>query len=126
MPSGNSHALIASTGTIATIGSDASCDIRLPMLDPFEAEVRHDAADEFVVVRLGRPGTTRVNGAPVDSALLRTASRLDIGNYTMSFYREEHADHGRPYGGRVGGELGYQRPQPARQHLRSPRSEGSE
>ena len=32
----------------------------------------------------------------------------------MSFYREEYADHGRPYGGRVGGEIGHQRPQPPR------------
>ena len=32
----------------------------------------------------------------------------------MSFYREEYADHGRPYGGRAGGEIGHQRPQPAR------------
>ena len=64
-------------GEVTTIGSDAACDIRLAGLDPFEAEVRHDAADEFVVVRLGRPGNTRVNGAPVDTALLRTASRLE-------------------------------------------------
>ena len=71
---------------------------------------------------LGRPGTTRVNGAPVDTALLRTASRLDIGDWTMSFYREEYADHGRPYGGRVGGEIGHQRRQPAR-HLRHPHPE---
>ena len=40
----------------------------------------------------------------------------------MSFYREEYADHGRPYGGRIGGEIGHQRPQPAR-HLRDPHPE---
>jgi len=102
---------------VTTIGSDPGCDIRLAGLDPFEAEVRHDAADEFVVVRLGHRGTTRVNGAPVDTALLRTGSRLEIGDWTMSFSREEYADHGRPYGGRVGGEIGHQRPQPVR-HLR--------
>jgi hypothetical protein len=55
-----------------------------------------------------------VNGAPVDSSVLRTASRVDLGDRTMSFYREEHADHGRPYGGRAGGEIGHQRPQPTR------------
>jgi hypothetical protein len=32
----------------------------------------------------------------------------------MSFYREEYADHGRPYGGRLGGEIGHQRQQPPR------------
>ena len=101
-------------GEVTKIGSDAACDIRLAGLDPFEAEVRHEAADEFVVVRLGRPGNTRVNGARVDTALLRTASRLEIGRWTMSFYREEYADHGRPHGGRIGGELGHQRRQPAR------------
>ena len=99
---------------VTTIGSDATCGIRLAGLAPFEAEVRHDEADEFVVVRLGDPGATRVNGAPVDTALLRTASRLEIGDWTMSFYREEYADHGRPYGGRVGGEAGHQRRQPPR------------
>ena len=78
------------------------------------AEVRHDDADEFVLVRIGRPDGTRVNGAPVARAVLRTASRIDLGEWTLSFYREEFADHGRPYGGRVGGEIGHQRPQPSR------------
>lgn len=101
-------------GDITTIGSGPGCDIRLAGLDPVHAEVRHDDADEFVLVRCSRPGDTRVNGAPVDAAVLRTASRVEVGNWTMSFYREEFADHGRPYGGRVGGEIGHQRPQPAR------------
>ncbi len=101
-------------GEVTTIGSDASCDIRLPGLEPFEAEVRHDDQDEFVVVRLGRPGSTRVHGAATETALLRTGARLDVGEWTMSFYREEYADHGRPYGGRLGGEIGFQRPQPPR------------
>lgn len=100
---------------VTTIGSDVACDIRLAGLAAFEAEVRHDAADEFVVVRLGPPGNTRVNGAPVDMALLRTASRLTVGDWAMSFFREEYADHGRPFGGRLGGEIGHQRRQPARQ-----------
>jgi hypothetical protein len=99
---------------VTTIGSAAGCDIRLPRLEPLHAEIRHDEDDEFVLVRLGSPGNTRVNGAPVDTARLRTASRVEVGGWTMSFYREEFADHGRPYGGRIGGELGRQRPQPAR------------
>ncbi len=36
----------------------------------------------------------------------------------MSFFREEYADHGRPYGGRIGGELGHQRTQPSRTDIR--------
>ena len=68
-------------------------------------------------MRLSGPAGTRVNGAHVDSAVLRTASRVQVGEWTMSFFREEYADHGRPFGGRIGGELGYQRPQPDRAQL---------
>ncbi len=99
---------------VTTIGSGPGCDIRLPGLEPLHAEVRHDDADEYVLVRIDGARATRVNGAPVDSAVLRTAARIDVGEWTMSFYREEFADHGRPYGGRVGGEFGHQRPQPSR------------
>jgi hypothetical protein len=99
---------------VTTIGSGPGCDIRLAGLDAVEVEVRHDGADEFVVHRIGRPGVTRVNGAPVDTALLRTGSRLVVGEWKFAFFREEYADHGRPYGGRVGGELGHQRRQPPR------------
>src|SRR4051812_19683279 len=44
---------------VTTIGSGAACDIRLPGLEDLHAEVRHDAADEFVLLRLSPPGTTR-------------------------------------------------------------------
>jgi hypothetical protein len=100
---------------VTTIGSDPSCDIRLPGLAPVHAQVHHDERDEFVLVRTAKPGSTTVNGAAIDSAVLRTASRLQLGSHVLSFYREEYADHGRPYGGRLGGELGRQRPQPPRQ-----------
>lgn len=99
---------------VTTIGSAPDCDIRLPGLAPRHAEVRHDSRDEYVLVRLSGAGVTRVNGAPVVTSVLRTASRLQLGEWTLSFYREEYADHGRPYGGRIGGELGHQRPQPPR------------
>jgi len=102
------------TEEVTTIGSAPDCDIRLPGLAHHHAEVRHDERDEFVLVRLSGAGPTRVNGAPVVSSVLRTASRVQLGEWTMSFYREEYADHGRPYGGRIGGELGHQRPQPPR------------
>jgi hypothetical protein len=103
--------------SVTTIGSAADCDVRLPGLEPRHAEVRHDADDEYVLVRLGRTGDVRVNGEPVGQRILRTASRVELGGWTMSFYREEYADHGRPYGGRIGGELGHQRPQPSRRRL---------
>lgn len=101
-------------GDVTTIGSGVGCDIRLPRLESVHAEIRHDDEDEYVLVRMSSPDGTRVNGAPVNSAVLRTASRVQVGEWTMSFYREEYTDHGRPYGGRIGGELGHQRPQPGR------------
>lgn len=99
---------------VTTIGSAPDCDIRLQGLAPRHAEVRHDEWDEFVLVRLAPPGTTKVHGAPVDRALLRTGTGVQLGDWSLSFVREEYADHGRPYGGRIGGELGHQRPQPPR------------
>jgi hypothetical protein len=101
-------------GDVTTIGSDPRCDIVLAGLEPEHARVQRDELDEYVLVRLGGPGAVRVNGAPVDVAVLRTATRIRLGGATLSFYREEFADHGRPYGGRRGGEIGHQRPQPGR------------
>ncbi|MDX6309272.1 MAG: hypothetical protein QOI06_2318 [Nocardioidaceae bacterium] len=102
---------------VTTIGSDPGCDIRLPGLEPLHAEIRHDEADEFVLVRIARAASIRVHGAPVDVAILRTGARVDLGQSMLSYFREEYADHGRPYGGRIGGELGHQRSQPSREEL---------
>ncbi len=96
-----------------TIGSDPGCDVVLAGLEPRHAVVLHDGTDEYVVVSSGPE--VRVHGAVVGSRqLLRTGSRVDVGSHTLSFYREEYADHGRPYGGRAGGEIGHQRTQPGR------------
>ena len=111
---GERQEVFALTRAVTTIGSAPDCDIRLPGLAPRHAEVRHDGRDEFVLVRLSGAGPTRVNGAPVVTSVLRTASRVQLGEWSLSFYREVYADHGRPYGGRIGGELGHQRPQPPR------------
>jgi hypothetical protein len=100
------------TGEVTTIGSAADCDIRLPGLAPKQAEVHHDEWDEYVLVRTAAGGTTRVNGAETERALLRTGTGVQVGDWVLSYVREEYADHGRPYGGRIGGELGHQRPQP--------------
>jgi hypothetical protein len=102
---------------VTTIGSDEDCDIRLAGLTGRHAEVRNDERDEYVLVRLGRVGDTLVNGRPADSEVLRTASRVQLGGWTLTFYREEYADHGRPHGGRQGGEIGHQRPQPSRREI---------
>lgn len=103
---------------VTSIGSAADCDIRLAGLEPLHAEIRHDDEDEFVVVRIGEAARPRVHGAPVETAILRTGTRVDFGPWILSYFREEYADHGRPYGGRVGGELGHQRSQPSRDELR--------
>ena len=97
---------------VTTIGSDPDCDVVLEGLAPLHAEVQHDERDEFVLVAHA-PGT-RVHGAAVERGLLRTGTRVQLGAWQLTYYREEYADHGRPYGGRIGGELGRQRPQPPR------------
>jgi hypothetical protein len=108
-------------GSLTTIGSGQDTDVVLAGTEALHAEVRRTLDDEFVLVPLVRDGSVRVNGAPVTGeALLRTGTRVDVAGWTLSYYREEYADHGRPYGGRIGGELGRQRPQPPREALTRP------
>ncbi len=105
---------------VTTIGSAPDCDVRLPGLAERHAQVLHDDDDEFVLVAL--EGATRVHGGQVQRALLRNATRVELGGWTLVYAREEYADHGRPYGGRIGGELGRQRSQPPRSELHRRRS----
>jgi hypothetical protein len=97
---------------VTTIGSGPDCDLRLPGLDDLQAEIHRNESDEYVLVPRSSTVRTSVNGRPVTTGVLRTGSRIELGNQRMSYFRAEFADHGRPYGGRIGGELGYQRPQP--------------
>lgn len=100
------------------IGSHPACDVVLGGLLPRHAEVVRTADDEFVVRPLEGTRDVRVHGAVVlTEALLRTGTRVDVGPWTLSYAREEYADHGRPYAGRIGGELGRQKPQPPREEL---------
>lgn len=109
------HQTIPLRDDVTTIGAGADCDIRLPGLEALHAVIQHDDEDEFVLVRRsGGPDSTRVHGAPVDTAILRSGSGIELGRWKLSYFREEYADHGRPYGGRIGGELGRQRSQPRR------------
>ncbi|MEC5192038.1 MULTISPECIES: FHA domain-containing protein [unclassified Arthrobacter] len=91
-----------------SIGSDAAVDLQLPGLEGIHAEIVHNEQDEYVLVRHGK-----VTGsfAPGSSSVLRTGARLQMGQWCLAFFREEYADHGRPFGGRSGGEFAYQRPQ---------------
>ena len=95
-----------------TIGSSEACDVVLGGLAPVHARIGHDEHDEWVVHAVD--GVVLVHGAPTVSNILRTGTRVDLGDHTLIYAREEFADHGRPFGGRIGGELGHQVPQPPR------------
>jgi hypothetical protein len=96
---------------VTVIGSAADADLRLAGLGEHHAEVRRDEFEEYIYVDLGTPGGSRVDGKPVGSQALHTGDRIELGTWTLSYYREEFADHGRPYGGRQGGEFSVQRTQ---------------
>lgn len=95
------------TGT-SVIGSSAEADLVLDGLLDLHAEVVHNDADEYVLVPHG-PVSGSVNQE--GESVLRTGARIQLGQWCLAFFREEYADHGRPFGGRSGGEFAYQRPQ---------------
>ncbi|MGF3054977.1 hypothetical protein [Microbacterium sp. YY-01] len=107
------------TQDTVTIGSAADCVLRLPSIDPHHATVTHDSRDEYVVTLHGEG---EMNASPATTAtpqgerseIMRTGARFTAGPWTFVFTREEFADHGRPFGGREGGELSDQKPQPER------------
>ncbi len=118
-PRPGDHQPVFHLGALSVIGSDSGADIVLPGLSALHAEVRHTGDDEFEITSLVAEDPVRVNGAPAYApARMRTGTRVEVGGWTLSFYREEWADHGRPYGGRVGGEAGHQRQQPDRDKVR--------
>jgi len=102
-----------------TIGSAAGSGLRLQGIDPLHATIVHDERDEYV---LTLHGAGEMNANPLSAAThpgdrsetLRTGARFTAGPWTFVFDREEFADHGRPRGGREGGELSDQPAQPAR------------
>ncbi|ROR91579.1 FHA domain-containing protein [Nocardioides aurantiacus] len=100
-------------GDVVGIGSDPSNAVVLPGIEPFHAVINRDAERDELVISTAGP-EVRVHGELVREKLLRSGSRIEIGEHTLAYYRDEHADHGRPYGGRQGGEMGRQRPQPGR------------
>ena len=98
-----------------TIGSGAEADLQLAGLTSLHAEIRHTADDEYVLYPIGElSGSSRLAGAGGrrdGGQVLRTGTRIEFGQWKMAYFREEFADHGRPHGGRVGGELARQKPQ---------------
>ena len=94
------------------IGSDPANAVVLPGIEPFHAVIDRDERDELVISTAGPQ--VRVHGRTVETQLLRSGARIEIGEHVLAYYRDEFADHGRPFAGREGGELGRQRPQPGR------------
>jgi len=104
---------------LTTIGSAPDSDLSLPGLKAFHAEIRHDENDEYVLYPLGEvSGSVRSIDDTAHNRsggiILRTGSRVEMGTWRMAFFREEFADHGRPFGGRVGGEFAVQKAQAPR------------
>lgn len=102
--------------TVTKIGSGPSSNLRLAGLRDNHAEIVHDENDEYVFYPSAQAGATTSSGRRTDGQILRTGARVELGPWRMAFFREEFADHGRPYGGRVGGELAFQKPQPPRHY----------
>ncbi|WP_010202182.1 hypothetical protein [Salinibacterium sp. PAMC 21357] len=103
---------------VTTIGSSSAADLQLPGLEPIHAEIRHDDEDEYVLHAIGPVGggSRPLAGQEEGSRTLRTGARMEMGPWRIGFFREEYADHGRPHGGRMGGEMGHQKPQLGRRH----------
>jgi pSer/pThr/pTyr-binding forkhead associated (FHA) protein len=90
---------------VTVIGSADDADVQLSGLAPYHAEIRQEDGEEYVWVDLGSAVGSRVDGQPMGEQGLHTGDRIEVGGWTLSFYRDEFADHGRPDGGRSGGEL---------------------
>lgn len=116
---------IVPLGRRTVLGSAGDATVPLAGLLAHHAEVIWRDDDEFVIVPV-EGADVRVHGAPVvGAAVLRTGTRVELGGWTLVYSREEYADHGRPFGGRIGGELGHQRPQPPRERIAGAREAGS-
>ncbi|MFC4139532.1 MULTISPECIES: FHA domain-containing protein [unclassified Microbacterium] len=101
---------------LVTIGSDGGNHVVLEGTMPLHATIRHDEHDEYLLTMHG-PGETNarpIEGAQDRTEVLRTGARFTMGPWRIVFMRAEYADHGRPYGGREGGEGTHQRRQPDR------------
>ena len=104
---------------VVRIGSSDGCELRLDGTAPVHATITHDERDEYVLELHGAgelsasPGVDATHGGE-RTETLRTGFRFTMGPWTLVFAREEFADHGRPYGGRLGGEYSDQPLQPPR------------
>lgn len=107
------------TTDIVRVGSADGNELQLADADPVHATITHDDRDEYELILHGEgemnaSSLTAETSDAERSEILRTGARFTAGPWTLVFSREEFADHGRPYGGREGGELDDQPPQPPR------------
>lgn len=118
---------------VTTIGSAPDCDIRLAGLAPLHARIVHDERDDYVLALLApgeAPAATDDDPAATPGPQpLHAGATFRLGRWALTFLRAESADHGRPFGGRAGGEgegQPYQGPRPdyRREHDEAARREG--
>ena len=108
------------------IGDREDADLRLAGVAAEQARIFRNEVDEYVIEPLPGGLPVRVHGARIaEPALLRTGARIEIGPWRMVYYRAEYADHGRPYGGRQGGEIDRQRWQPPARYRPEIREQGA-
>lgn len=111
------------TSDLTRIGSSTDNEIVLPGADALHATITHDATDEYVLTMFGEGETNAAtHKGPEDrrrpSETLRTGAHFTAGAWRLVFSRDEFADHGRPYGGRQGGEFAHQKRQAPRPDYR--------
>jgi hypothetical protein len=104
---------------LTIVGSGDRADLRVAGAAPVHAEIRHDDRDEYLLLQYAEAETNTtpeprksLDGA--EAIVLRSGAQFRIGEWRFTFERDEYADHGRPYGGREGGELEDQPVQPPR------------
>ncbi len=85
------------------VGSSDNSDLVLRATDPVHAKIMHDTTDEYLLEMVGQGETSHGR-----EATLRTGAQFTAGPWRLVFARDEYADHGRPYGGRNGGEGAHQ------------------
>lgn len=107
---GKAPKMLEITQEVLEIGSDPSAGLLLSGLKPTHARIVHNELDEYVLVAEGAVGGS-VGLKPGSEYTLRSGARIELGQWRLIFHREEYADHGRPFGGRNGGELSFQKPQ---------------
>jgi len=103
-----------------SIGSGEGVGLRLAGTDELQADIVRTDEDEYVLIARSTRLLSTVGGQQLPRQTLRTGSRIQLGPWRLSYVRDEFADHGRPYGGRIGGELGRQRTQPDVGHRTRP------